>query len=491
MIVGIFLSLFAIIHLNKPKDDHPNKGTILFLGNADMSPIIYNEEGTAKGVAVDIAKEIGNKIGYHVEVTAMDWTEAQEKVLNGEADALLQINSNAERDKLYDFSDELLETDFSLFVTTGNKRIHQLRDLQGKKVGVIKDGYPYEALKKYPEIELVFISSLKDAFLDMRMNDLDVIIVDRWTGEYVLAEEEINDIEIFAAPLESQYSRIAVKKGNTELLNLINEGLEKMHKDGTMENVLNNWGSERVFYFTSEILRNVIIRSLLIIIGIIMLLATYLINKYRKLSQKLERDVAHQTHELLLANVRLQEKNAELKMRATLDGLTEVSNRHGFDAAYAEEWEKSVRNQTSLALIMIDIDHFKCLNDNYGHLVGDEWIKRVAQTIQTFMHKSDHLVARYGGDEIIIVLTDTTEARAAQLAENIRLEVGQLADREMKEDGPSVTVSLGVAATIPNETLKLKELINRADEALYRAKKSGRNKTVVWKSPTKRTLERH
>lgn len=77
-----------------------------------MPPIIYDENGTAKGVTVDIAKALGKKIGYQFEVVAMDWSDAQRKVANGEADALLQINPDAERDKIYDFSDELLESDF-------------------------------------------------------------------------------------------------------------------------------------------------------------------------------------------------------------------------------------------------------------------------------------------------------------------------------------------------------------------------------------------
>lgn len=229
----------------------------------------------------------------------------------------------------------------------------------------------------YPEIELVLISGLKEAFNDIRMNKLDAVVVDRWSGEYILAEEEITDIEVIPTFLESQYSRIAVQKGEKELLDLINSGMETMREDGTMEKVLEEWRFERVFYFTFGIMRNILIRTLIIVIAIIILIAGYLVNKYRKLSQKLQVDVASRTKELEEANDLLQIANTELKRRAMLDGLTEVMNRLGFDSAYGEIWKKSVRDRTSLALVMVDIDHFKCLNDTYGHLFGDEWIKRV------------------------------------------------------------------------------------------------------------------
>ena len=118
--------------------------------------------------------------------------------------------------------------------------------MKGKRIGVIKESFPYELLMAYPEIELVLISGLKEAFNDIRMNKLDAVVVDRWSGEYILAEEEITDIEVIPTFLESQYSRIAVQKGEKELLDLINSGLETMREDGTMEKVLEEWRFERL-----------------------------------------------------------------------------------------------------------------------------------------------------------------------------------------------------------------------------------------------------
>ncbi|WP_373710702.1 diguanylate cyclase domain-containing protein [Jeotgalibaca porci] len=101
--------------------------------------------------------------------------------------------------------------------------------------------------------------------------------------------------------------------------------------------------------------------------------------------------------------------------------------------------------------------------------------------MQSFTLQPDHFVARYGGDEMMMVLSDTTAWKAAEMSERIRLEISEMAALELSEDGPTVTLSLGIAATIPSENLSPDVLIKRADEALYQAKAAGRNKTVIWK----------
>lgn len=119
-----------------PNEHFDNSKTIVFLGNEKTAPILYNENGEAKGVVVDIVKELGKKIGYNIEVRVMNWDEAQRMVLLGEADALLQINPNPERIKKYDFSNELLKSEFSIFIKSGNTSIQNVNDLINKKVGV-------------------------------------------------------------------------------------------------------------------------------------------------------------------------------------------------------------------------------------------------------------------------------------------------------------------------------------------------------------------
>ena len=136
------------------RNNGPN--TIVLLGNKDLAPIVYDDKGKSKGVAVDIAKAIGDKIDYEIKILTTNWEQAQRMIFNGEADGLLQINPNPERDKIYDFSSPLLKSEFSIFVQSDNLTINNIDDLR-EKVGVEAGGYPNKLLEGYGEVDIVLI----------------------------------------------------------------------------------------------------------------------------------------------------------------------------------------------------------------------------------------------------------------------------------------------------------------------------------------------
>lgn len=131
-----------------------------------------------------------------------------------------------------------------------------------------------------------------------------------------------------------------------------------------------------------------------------------------------------------------------------------------------------------LALIMIDIDHFKNFNDTYGHLSGDQALMKIAEVIKGVIKRPGDLGARYGGEEFVVMLMNTTAEDAAVVAEEIRRRVEKLG-LENEETKTLLTVSLGVASFVPDNQLAQEELIAAADRALYKAKEGGRNKVVV------------
>jgi hypothetical protein len=181
IIVLFLLNLFLPISGFAMNDD--SRDTLVFLGNENLAPIVYDDNGTAKGVAVDIAKAIGDKIGCDIKVMAVNWEQAQTMVLNGYADGLLQINPGPERNKLYDFSSPLLKSDFSIFVQSGNITLRSIDDLRGKRVGVEAGGYPISLLQGYEGIDIEKIDDWETSFRDLSAGDLDAIIVDRWIGD--------------------------------------------------------------------------------------------------------------------------------------------------------------------------------------------------------------------------------------------------------------------------------------------------------------------
>jgi diguanylate cyclase (GGDEF)-like protein/PAS domain S-box-containing protein len=177
----------------------------------------------------------------------------------------------------------------------------------------------------------------------------------------------------------------------------------------------------------------------------------------------------------------MQLANQELERLATEDGLTKVSNRRRFDEYLNIEWRRQTRSGAPIALIMCDVDFFKKYNDQYGHQAGDSCLMSVASAIRTRVGRSGDLIARYGGEEFAIVMPATDAQGAWRVAENIREEVTKM---RIPHGGSStasfVTISGGVASMVPTMDLKPQMLIERADQCLYRAKKQGRNRVVVF-----------
>lgn len=176
----------------------------------------------------------------------------------------------------------------------------------------------------------------------------------------------------------------------------------------------------------------------------------------------------------------LQTANDELQRLAKTDSLTKLANRRYFDEFLNREWKRSAREQSSLALILCDIDYFKKFNDTYGHLAGDFCLTQIAQAFQRVVKRSADLVARYGGEEFAIVLTNTSETGAIAVAQFILDEVRNLQITHTDSTVANhVTVSLGIAATISSRNSLPEELITAADQALYQAKDQGRNTYVI------------
>jgi len=184
----------------------------------------------------------------------------------------------------------------------------------------------------------------------------------------------------------------------------------------------------------------------------------------------LERKVAERTQELAAANRQLQQLSVT-------DPLTGLANRRQLGDQLAVEWNRGRRSGTALAVAMIDVDHFKLYNDHYGHPAGDVCLRRVARAVSDTVRAED-IVARYGGEEFAIVLAgrDAEEARTA--AERVRAAVEQLDEPHVKSAAGRVTVSVGVAAVVPNPASSPEELIAAADAQLYQAKRGGRNRVA-------------
>jgi len=172
-------------------------------------------------------------------------------------------------------------------------------------------------------------------------------------------------------------------------------------------------------------------------------------------------------------------KSDLLEELAMIDGLTHIPNRRYFDEAFGERFTDAKRSQRPISVIMVDIDYFKIYNDNYGHGQGDTCLKLIAKTLSSTLKRPSDLVARYGGEEFVAVLPNTDENGALTIANSFLENVRKLQlPHERSQVEKYVTISVGVATMTPSKDTNADGLLKSADEMLYQAKNSGRNRVV-------------
>lgn len=212
------------------------------------------------------------------------------------------------------------------------------------------------------------------------------------------------------------------------------------------------------------------------VVALLLLGAAIYLGRVRGLSRRqreLETQVRERTRELEAANVRLEDISR-------VDSLTKIANRREFDRVLEREWGRCQRDGATIALVFVDVDHFKSYNDTYGHQRGDEALRRVAAVLHEAGRRPTDIVSRYGGEEFAIVLSGTDAGSAVQIAGELRREVESLAISHGGESaGPWLTISIGVASMVPSTGADAITLVELADKALYRAKREGRNRVVA------------
>lgn len=223
--------------------------------------------------------------------------------------------------------------------------------------------------------------------------------------------------------------------------------------------------------------------ALLVTVGLVLLvtLGTAAIDKrrYRELA-RLHAQLAASQQALLRSEGQLREANALLSELSIRDGLTGLYNRRRFDQVFEMEWRRSLRSMRPLALLMIDVDCFKDLNDAYGHQRGDDCLREIARVLDEQPRRGHDMVARFGGEEFVVLLPGADIPGAMRIAENIRRAVeGQKMEHKRSATGPWVTVSVGVSSRTPQVSETQEAMLYDADMALYAAKQLGRNRVEV------------
>ena len=201
-----------------------------------------------------------------------------------------------------------------------------------------------------------------------------------------------------------------------------------------------------------------------------------LLDEYKKLLKQMRTMVKMSD----IMQSKLNIMSGELEKLSQIDGLTGLFNRRYFNEIYQNKWQDAVAEGAVLGVMMIDIDYFKVYNDTFGHLAGDVCLQKIASSIEAALKDSNAFVGRFGGEEFIILLPGAGQEECDMAARKIMDQVAQLGiPGAVKTTDGYVTVSIGIGVAYPSEGMKLESLVNAADQALYRAKKEGRN---CWRS---------
>ncbi|MCH8536133.1 MAG: GGDEF domain-containing protein [Alkalimonas sp.] len=211
--------------------------------------------------------------------------------------------------------------------------------------------------------------------------------------------------------------------------------------------------------------------------------SSLLVLKYRRRIERMEAQldniIQERTLELQITLQELAEKNQQLEAQSTTDALSGVRNRAYFDQKIVAELNRSRREQRPLAVVLLDIDLFKQVNDDYGHLAGDQIIRQVAGLIQSNLKRCSDHVCRYGGEEFALILPNTDATGAWEVAERIRASLAAEA-LQVEDHQLSITLSAGCYSATADAASNPEYYIHCADKALYQAKNNGRNQVLSY-----------
>lgn len=257
LLVGVLLTRWTAYQAEAhPVGEKAVERPALFLANESLPPLNFMKNGKPTGLVVDLANALAQRMHRPVEIRLMNWAEAQQLVLNGVADALLQINSSPERLKVYDFSEPLWTSEFSIFTSSERPGINSFYDLRGLRVGVERSGLPEVLLHQVSGIKVQNFPDILQGFRMLVAGELDAVVVDRRVGSYVLAENNIRGVKLTEEPISQSDSAIAVRRGNATLLEEINAALADIRRDGTYDRIVKSWQTNEVVFRTVEQVRH-------------------------------------------------------------------------------------------------------------------------------------------------------------------------------------------------------------------------------------------
>ncbi|MCP3943065.1 MAG: diguanylate cyclase [Desulfobacteraceae bacterium] len=467
---------FQIDFSNSEKEWIKNHPVIRVANEMDWPPFDFNEFDEPEGLVIDYIKLLAGKAGLEIDfVYGYTWAELIELFKQKKIDVLPVFYKNDERKGFTLYTSSYHRAKLAIFINIDNKTQHA--GLLNKRVGIEKSHGSIPIVRQQISGTIVEIDTIADLVRKLATKNLDAIIGNPFVVYFHAKENQINNIQLSGYLSLSEQEQqdtsfhVGIRKDWPILHNILQKTMQNVG-DSEMKEIKDKWVDISIVKQLDWVLvaqvSGVIVLILIFLIWNNRILKSMVKAKtyeLKKLNKDLESIVALRTKEL-------SKLNKELEKIANVDKLTGLWNRRAIEPFIDKEMSRSKRANSFVSLMILDFDHFKQVNDQYGHVFGDEVLKRVGQKIKTMIRSTDNL-ARWGGEEFLILVTDTCARKAILLAEKIRKAVMALRFEGKKP----ITVSIGVAEYHPDESFE--QWYERTDAALYQAKKKGRNRVEL------------
>lgn len=434
-------------------------------------PFEFNEGGVAKGIAVDYIKEIGRKIGFTPKFvfdnSSIDDFHNQLEIHESQIDTLLYSVINEDRAKRFNFGESFLSYPVMVMVNKSTVFISDIKDLNGKTVAMEKSFVITDWIKRdYPQIIVKEVLSTEQALYMVESEQVDAYIGNLAIANYMIAYGLLTEVKI---GIPTKYKNIEYRfiapKYWPELTNILDKGFRSLSP--SQHSVI-----QQRWYTLQTVEKQDYTLAVLVLITAGLITIWFYWSKNRLSAAKSQVDEA--LKQLKLAQHNLELKNIELERLSVTDKLTGIYNRVKLEATLAIELNRAARYGDNFAVILVDLDHFKRVNDTLGHQAGDLVLQAIAQLFKSNIRTVDTF-GRWGGEEFLVICPHSMIEEAEKLAEHLRRQVQSY---DFGEIG-AITASFGVTAYRAGDSSI--DILGRADEALYKSKEAGRN-TVTLKS---------
>lgn len=453
------------------------------VGVFDNSPIvILHNNAEPEGIAIDVIRAIAAQEGWRLQYVPAAWDELLKLLDNGKIDLLVGIANSPERAQQYRFNRESLLGNWGMVYRHASANINSLIDLKGQPVALMRGSIHstvFVRLMKDFGLKFapVYVDTYPEVLQAVERGEAKAGVVNRTFGA-LNAHRHANVVEtgIVFNPIYIHYA--APKDSDPSLLQTIDRHLAALKADpnSIYHASLRRWLETRQLErFPPWVLWAAAAAAGLL--ALVVLLAVLLRYQVRRQTGELQREVEQRR----LAQERL-------KHLAYHDNLTRLPNREGFNEALAQALKTGQGGSQRLAILFIDIDRLKNVNDGLGHAAGDALLQRVAERLQASLRGHDHL-SRFGGDEFVVIVSKTDKPNEAQIVAG-RLLQSLAAPIDIGVTQVYVTASIGIAM-YPEDAQSVEELLKNADTAMYQAKEQGGNRSMFYKTQqTQRVVQR-